>query len=189
MRPTREYTREKRTSTHSSEAALVGQLRQGDRRAFEHLCVNYHRALLGTILNLVNDPGEAEDLLQDTYLKVWQRFHRYDPERSGLFHWLYTIARNTALDALRRRKTRPVTLTLCPESTELPMTASSQPLTDLVGIQPLVRQILPPLQWQVVDLAYWQGYTYAEVADELGLPLGTVKSRIRQALIQLRPLF
>lgn len=186
-RPTRVYTRRRTTPAHHREITLVIQLRQGDQRAFQQLYVNYYSALLGTINSIVKDPIEAEDLLQDTYVKVWQRFQRYDPEQSGLFHWLYSIARNTALDGLRRRKTTPETL--CPESMALLTTPSYLPLPDIIGIEHLARQVLPPQQWQVVNLAYWQGYTFSEIADQLALPLGTVKTRIRQALIRLRPLF
>ena len=186
-RPARVYANRKTPSTHHSEAMLVFQLRQGDREAFQQLYLNYYSALLGTINHIVKDPIEAEDLLQDTYLKVWQRFQRYDPEQSGLFHWLFSIARNTALDSLRRRKITPITL--CPASIELTMIAGCLPVIDIIGVEHLVRQVLQPQQWQVVNLAYWYGYTYPEIADHLALPLGTVKTRIRQSLIRLRPLF
>lgn len=186
-RPTRVYASRKSTPAHHREVTLVFQLQQRDRRAFQQLYVNYHSALLGTINSIVKDPIEAEDLLQDTYVKVWQRFQRYDPAQSGLFHWLFNIARNTALDSLRRRKTSPITLN--PELIDLPMTPSYLPRTDIIGIEHLVRQVLQPQQWQVINLAYWHGYTFSEIADDLCLPLGTVKTRIRQALIQLRPLF
>ncbi|GAB3640619.1 RNA polymerase sigma factor [Spirosoma arcticum] len=166
---------------------LVIQLRQGDRGAFQQLYLNYYVALLGTINHIVKDPIEAEDLLQDTYVKVWIRFQQYDSEQSGLFNWLFNIARNTALDALRRRKINPVTL--CQELIGLPMTPSCLPVTDIIGVEHLVRQVLQPQQWQVVNLAYWYGYSYPEIADHLALPLGTVKTRIRQSLIRLRPLF
>lgn len=186
-RPARVHTNRRITPAHHSEERLVVQLRQGDRKAFQQLYLNYYPALLGTISHIVRDPVEAEDLLQDTYLKVWQRFQRYDPKQSGLFNWLFNIARNTALDSLRRRKTTPVTL--FPESIDLPMTPGYLPPTDIIGVEHLVQQVLQPQQWQVINLAYWYGYTCPEIADQLALPLGTVKTRIRQSLIRLRPLF
>lgn len=69
------------------------------------------------------------------------------------------------------------------------MTPNYLPITDIIGVEHLVRQVLQPPQWQVIQLAYWYGYTFSEIADHLALPLGTVKTRIRLALIRLRPLF
>ena len=166
---------------------LVFRVRQGDQQAFQQLYENYHTALLGVITQIVKDPLEAQDLLQDTYLKVWQRFHYYDSQQGGLFNWLLSIARNTALDALRRGKC--VQFISLVELDTLPVAMSYQPVTDIIGVEHLVRQLLLPHQWQVIDLAYWQGHTYREIADQLALPLGTVKSRVRQSLIRLRPYF
>ena len=174
-------------TTRLASETLIAHLRGGDERAFQHLYEHYHTALLGVITQMVKDPIEAQDLLQDTYAKSWQRFHSYNPQQGGLFNWLLTIARNTALDALRRGKC--VQFTSLTALDTLPVTMSYQPVTDTIGIEHLVRQLLLPHQWQVIDLAYWQGYTYREIANQLVLPLGTVKSRVRQALIRLRPHF
>ena len=171
---------------YSSET-LVFQLRQGDQQAFQQLYKRYHTALLGVITRIVKDPIEAQDLLQDAYLKVWQRIHYYDPQRGSLFNWLLTIARNTALDASRRGKCVQFTSLVALDT--LPVAMSHWPVTDIIGVEHLVRQLLLPHQWQVIDLAYWQGYTYSEIADQLEVPLGTVKSRVRQSLIRLRPYF
>ena len=174
-------------TTRLAPETLIAHLRGGDERAFQYLYEHYRTALLGVITQIVKDPIEAEDLLQDTFVKSWQRFHYYNPQQGGLFNWLLTIARNTALDALRRGKcvqfTSPVGLDT------LPVAMSYHPVTDIIGVEHLVRQLLLPHQWQVIDLAYWQGYTYSEIADQLTLPLGTVKSRVRQSLIRLRPYF
>lgn len=174
-------------TTRLASETLTAPLRGGDERAFQHLYGQYRTALLGVITQIVKDPTEAQDLLQDTYVKSWQRFHYYDPQQGGLFNWLLTIARNTALDALRRGK--GVQFTSLTALDTLPVTMSHWPATDIIGVEHLVRQLLLPHQWQVIDLAYWQGYTYREIANQLVLPLGTVKSRVRQALIRLRPHF
>ena len=174
-------------TTRYTPETLLFHLRQGDPQAFEQLYVNYRTALLGTIVQLVKDPVEAEDLLQDTYLKVWLRFHQYDAQQGGLFHWLFNIARNTARDALRRRKC--VAFRPNQESDAHAPAMTYLPLTDPIGLEPLVRQLLLPQQWQVIHLAYWMGYTHTQIADHLVMPLGTVKTRVNQSLIRLRPYF
>ncbi len=174
-------------TTRCTEEILVLQLHQGNKEAFQHLYISYRRALLGVITTIVGHSGEAEDLLQDTYVKVWQRFRYYDAGQGGLFNWMFNIARNTAIDAVRRRKSVQFTsyteLDIFPEIVSYPLT------TDAIGVEHLVKQVLLPQQWQIINLAYWHGYTHSEIADKLVLPLGTVKSRVRQSLIRLRPLF
>lgn len=174
-------------TTRYTEKVLVWQLRQGDKKAFQHLYISYRRALLGVITTIVGHSGEAEDLLQDTYVKVWQRFRYYDAEQGGLFNWMLNIARNTAIDAIRRRKS--VQFISYAELEMSPAIVSYLLTSDAIGVEHLVKQVLLPQQWQIINLAYWHGYTYAEIADKLVLPLGTVKSRVRQSLIRLRPLF
>ncbi len=174
-------------SIPDSEKTFVFSLRLGDKQAFEQLYCRYCRALSGVINGIIKDPVEAQDLLHDTYLKAWQRFGSYDPQRGGVFNWLLNIARNTALDAIRRRKL--VYVTAYPETDRLPTTMSGWPVTDTIDVERIVRQRLKPQQWQVIELAYWYGYTRQEIADQLALPVGTVKTRIHQSLIRLRPLF
>ena len=169
------------------EKALIVGLRHRDKQAFEQLHNRFHSALLGVINHLVKDPLEAEDLLQDTFVKAWLHFDQYNPERGRLFSWLVTIARNKALDCLRRH--HGIGLTPLTEVDTPPMTMSYWPNTDIIELEGLVRQRLQPQHWQIVELAYWYGYTHQEIAQQLALPLGTVKTRIRQSLLQLRPLF
>ena len=169
------------------EQTLVAQLRRGEKNAFHQLHRRYRVALLGSIQLIVNDAEQANDLLQDTFVKVWQRFHLYDPAKSGLFNWLLTVARHTALDFARRNKL--ICVPLEAEADQLLSASYCWQPTTIVGVKDMVEQQLEPAQWQVIELAYWQGYTYAEIADYLAMPLGTVKSRIRQSLRQLRPLF
>lgn len=172
-----------------TEPGLVVHLRQGDKKAFQHLYTAYYSALLAIILRIVKNQDDAEDLLQDTYVKVWQRFDNYDPQRGTLFTWLLNVARNTALSALSRRKVAYSSLDAEPGPILLPITIGSWPVTDTIGVEYFIKQTLNAQQWQVLELTYWGGYTHEETAERLALPLGTVKSRIRQSLIRLRPLF
>ncbi len=173
-------------ATYTQEACITC-LRAGDRNAFQQLYLRYHRVLLGLITSIVKEPMEAEDLLHDTYTKVWQRLDSYDPGRGSLVNWMLTIARHSALDSLRRHKGRP--LTPYTELTILPISTHYWPLIETIAVEQLARSVLSPRYWQVVELAYWQGYTHQEIADRLALPLGTVKTRLRQAMGQLRPYF
>jgi RNA polymerase sigma-70 factor (ECF subfamily) len=170
-----------------TEKVLVVHLRQGDQKAFQHLYGSYRRSLFGVINTIVNDSNEAEDLLQDTFVKIWQRFYRYDPEKGTLFNWMLNVARNTALDTVRRRRLVQYTPYIEPDT--LPEILTYLPVIDGIGVAYLARQTLLPHQWKVIHLAYWQGYSYPEIATQLALPLGTVKSHVRQSLIRLRPLF
>ncbi|GAB4024732.1 RNA polymerase sigma factor [Spirosoma koreense] len=172
-------------SVHLTEERLVLALRQGDSKAFQQLYTRYNQALFVSIIQLIKDPAEAEDLLQDAYVKAWQRFSSYDSQQGSLYTWLYNIARHTALDALRKRKLALQPLSPEAEAVSI-LTDVEQDPTDF---HTLVRQQLPATYWQVLDLAYWQGYTQKEIAVRLGLALGTVKTRHRQSLISLRPLF
>lgn len=161
--------------------------RQGDPVAFAQLYKGYRPLLLRTITYLVNDSQQAEDLLQDTFVKVWLHRHRYDPEQGTLSSWLLRVARNTTLDFLRQP--RQVHLSLGTEHDYALGLPCYWPVVHTIGLASVTRQALRPEQWAVIELAYWQGYTHTEIAQQLGLPLGTVKSRVQQAVKRLRPLF
>jgi RNA polymerase sigma-70 factor (ECF subfamily) len=173
--------------TQYSQESFVSCLRQGDRKAFQQLYNRYYKVLLSVITPIVKDPEEAEDVLHDTYTKVWQRSHSYDPQRGSLYNWILNIARNSAFDAIRRRK--GIELTPYTEISVLPMSTIYWPVIETIEVERLVRQVLSPRHWQVVELAYWHGYTHQEIADQLALPLGTVKTRLHQSICQLRPFF
>ena len=174
-------------ATPYDEKALVLSLRQGHEKAFEQMYGRFYSALLGVINQIVKNPLEAEDLLQDTFVKAWLHFDQYDPERGRLFSWLIKIARNKALDYLRQH--RIICLTSLPEEDLPPAAISCWPSTDIIELEGLVRQWLKPQQWRIVELAYWYGYTHQEIAQQLALPLGTVKTQIYRSMLQLRPLF
>ena len=167
------------------EEILVQQLRLGSSMAFEQLHHQYHRALFNVIFQVVKDPIEAQDILQDAFVKIWQRFDNYDPQRGRLYTWMASLTRRMAIDFVRT--TRPIFISLEPGA--LPAEPAYWLSTNGISVKHLVRQVLTPDQWQLIELAYWQGYTYEEVADRLDIPLGTVKSRIRKSLFLLRPLF
>lgn len=173
-----------------AEDELVEALKTRSQKAFSALYDNYAPALLGVIVRIVRDEAEAENLLQDTFIKVWKHIDQYRSERGRLFTWLINIARNTAINFLRSQKDIQKT-EIHPDKNGVHLyggpVADPAPV-DYIGVSETVAQLDPKLK-QIIDLLYFNGYTQQEVADGLGLPLGTVKTRTRTALQQLKKLF
>jgi DNA-directed RNA polymerase specialized sigma24 family protein len=172
-------------TTSLPEGQLVSALHSGQKAAFTALYDAYAPALLGVILRLVKDQPRAEDLLQDAFIKIWTHRHQYDPLQGRLFTWLVTIARNVALDELRRCKVQTQAITHGTQAASAYWDSGST--EGLAGRS--VFSLVPPKYRQVVELVYGQQWTHHEVAQELNLPLGTVKTYLRTALRELRLLF
>lgn len=142
----------------------------------------YHAALYGVILRIVRREDEAEDVLQESLVKIWHSFHSYDASKGRLFTWVLNVCRNLAIDKIRSRSYRVGNRTQPLEDSpaeRTPAAATFRP--DHIGLQEITRQLNPD-QRQIIDLLYFGGYTQSEVAEELELPLGTVKTRARAAL-------
>ncbi|QMW02487.1 RNA polymerase sigma factor [Spirosoma foliorum] len=170
-------------STPLNETQLVRDLQAGHSAAFATLYDAYSPALFGALLRLVKDEQQAEDLLQDAFIKIWTNFHRYDAQQGRLFTWLLTVTRNVAMDWLRARKDQaPLQAYLADR-----MTASTSSPLEAMPNQS-VFAILPAQYGQVLELTY-QGYTKEEIATQFNLPLGTVKTRFRKALQKLNDIF
>ena len=164
------------------ESQLVEGLRNRNVHSLDALYEKYSSALYGVILRIVQDETEAQDLLQECFMKIWNKIETFDNKRGRLFTWMLNIARNTAIDFTRSRryktneKSQPL-LTAYSYSSEL----SEQMSTDQIGLQELVEK-LKPEQKVIIDLLYFEGYTQSEAAKKLDIPLGTVKTRVRAAL-------
>ncbi|MGC4100534.1 RNA polymerase sigma factor [Ferruginibacter sp.] len=173
-------------NTTLSEEELIDGLQARSHQAFASLYDHYSSAMLGVINTIVNDMDEAENLLQDAFIKIWNNIHRYDSNKGRLFTWLITICRNTALNFLRSGENTAKTKIPDAEngvSTE-ELIAAPVP-TDHIGIDKLVCK-LDDKHKTVINLIYFWGYTQQEVAEKLNLPLGTVKTRTRMALQLLK---
>lgn len=166
---------------------LINDLRQGKEAALSRLYDAYAPALLGVIMKNVPHQPTAEDLLQEVFVKIWQRIGQYDESRGAFFTWMLNIARNHAVDYCRSRKFSEQSKTDQVADYVLlsGVTGNQQPFTDGIGMASKLRK-LPPEQQQIVYLAYYRGYTQDEISRELGVPLGTVKSRLRLAMNKLR---
>ncbi|MCG2614475.1 sigma-70 family RNA polymerase sigma factor [Terrimonas sp. NA20] len=170
-----------------SEQELVSLLQQRQESSFGYLYDNYAGALLGVVGGIVADQETARDVLQEVFVNIWRKIELYDPAKGRLFTWMMNIARNAAIDKIRSKgyqdslKNHSI-----PENADQNFPATG-PQVDDVGLRKVLNQLKEEHR-VLVDLSYFQGYTHDEISKALNIPLGTVKTRIRSALIHLRTL-
>jgi RNA polymerase sigma-70 factor (ECF subfamily) len=177
-----------------SDENLAARVAEGVAAAFEILYDRHAAAVLGICLKIVGERALAEDLLQETFWRVWKNAASYQPGRGSFTSWLFRIARNLAIDAYRRHRIRPHTITessegdsLADQLPDLAMNVPEQAQRNLGARQ--VRsavQTLPLEQRQVIEMAYFQGMTRQEIAAATGEALGTIHTRARLGLRKLR---
>lgn len=172
-----------------SEEELVRLLNNKDQQAFSYLYDNYSAILNGTIFKMVEDVALTEDILQEAFIKIWNNFASYDPKKGRLFTWMLNLTRNLTIDTLRSKGYRKQQLISSDENSvsnfaDENSTASKY---DVVGLKKQVQLLKPDLK-NIIELAYFYGYTQDEISKEAQIPLGTVKSRMRAAIIELRKL-
>lgn len=173
----------------ATDPDLVKRLQSRDPHALAELYDRYGRMVYGLILRVVSDAAVAEDLVQETFLRVWNRAGGFDSERGAIGPWLLAVARNRAID-YRRGPGRRVQNTIELNETENPAlfasVKSQAPEFDVVdNVKKALRQ-LEPKQREAIELAYYEGMSQTEIAERMGHPLGTVKTWMRRALQQLR---
>jgi RNA polymerase sigma factor (sigma-70 family) len=175
------------TKTTYTEAELVTLLKQRDNHSYTYLYDHYSGALYTVILQIVPDRDIASDVLQDVFVNAWRRIDQYDNSKGRLFTWLLNIARNAAIDMVRSKGyQKNQQIRELPNDVNGIDTGNSLKLNiDNIGLRKVLNNLKED-QRVLVDMAYFKGYTQDEIAKELNLPLGTVKTRIRTALIQLR---
>ncbi|HKG05931.1 MAG TPA: sigma-70 family RNA polymerase sigma factor [Pedobacter sp.] len=173
-----------------SEEELVSKLKAQDTLAIRALYDMYSGALLGVISRIIPQTEVAEDLLQETFIKIWNSAISYDPSKGRLFTWMMNIARNLSIDKLRSKDFRNSGKNQDIEN-NVDFIDSQKEITfnaDLLGIKDMVTALKPEFN-AVLNMVYFKGYTHVEAAEELNLPLGTVKTRIRMAILELRKNF
>lgn len=171
----------------ATENTLVFLLKSKDKKGFSLLYDNYSRALYGVVLKIVRSEEIAKDVLQDSFVKIWIHIDAYDPSKGSLFTWILNIARNTAIDKTRSSEFKYTFQSHSIEKELSLINKSFNTLTgvELIGIREQVDKLKPT--WKsIINLIYFQGYTQAEVAEELHIPLSTVKTRVRIAFNLLR---
>jgi RNA polymerase sigma factor (sigma-70 family) len=168
------------------EQELIASLRHKDEQAFSYLYDHYSGALYGVICQVVGDAELGNDVLQEAFINIWRRIETYDENRGRLFTWMLNIARNAAIDKMRSKGTQQsLKEDALPNYETLSLSVSTR-MEDF-GLKKIILQ-LKDEQRQLIDLSYFQGFTHEQIAKALDMPLGTVKTRIRTALTQLRSL-
>lgn len=170
-----------------SEEELVSLLQNKDQQAFSYLYDNYSAALNGVIYRMVEERELAEDILQEAFIKIWNNFASYDTGKGRLFTWMLNITRNLTIDTLRSKGYKKQTKISSDENSVSNFTDDNR-MAERFDAMGLRKQLvnLKPEQRNIIDLAYFNGYTQDEISKELGVPLGTVKTRMRSAIIELR---
>ena len=175
---------------HISEEELIARLQRNDRVAYEYLYDNYSAALYGVIHRIVINEETANDVLQDAFVKIWNGIASYDSKKGKLFTWMLNISRNMAIDKTRSKDFNNSQKN---QSTENVVNQIGRLKTDdikpeHIGLIELVEK-LDPNEKFLIDLMYFKGYTQSEISEEFNIPLGTVKTRLRSATMNLRKIF
>jgi RNA polymerase sigma-70 factor (ECF subfamily) len=170
------------------ESQLLARTGAGDREAFRELYSRYSRPLYSLAVRLIGDAGEAEEQLQDAFLKIWQNAAAYDPQKSRPFTWAVTITRRTCIDRLRRRRLQVPTTPLAGEEASSAAPApdrGAEAREDSERLRGALADV-PAGQRTALELALFSALTHFEIARQLDQPVGTVKSWIRRGLLGLR---
>lgn len=167
------------------ESELVLLLKQRNESAFSYLYDNYSAALYSVIISIIPDRELSNDILQEVFVKIWRQIETYDVTKGRLFTWMLNIARNASIDALRsknfhqRQQNRELTEQIYETG------GSTHTNTDKIGLRKIVYKLKEEYR-VLVELSYFEGFTQDEISKMLKIPLGTVKTRLRTALIQLK---
>lgn len=171
-----------------SDEELITLMSADKRRAIQPLLDKYGDALFGVVLRIVQAREIAEDVIQDTFVKVWKNADSYNPDKGRLFTWLVNIARYTAIDKIRTVKFKENQKTVSLDRTVYDNEKLSEEMTVRdVGLRQIIDR-LDEKYSRLIDLLYLQGFTQKEAAEALDIPLGTVKTRSKSAIEQLRAL-
>lgn len=168
------------------ESEVITLLAQRDRKAISVAYQNYGDALFGIILRIVKSQEIAEEVLQDTFVKVWSNANKFDENKGRLFTWFANIARNTAIDMVRSAKYKQGLKT---DTIENLVDTNITPNTNIEikdsGLEKVINSLDEKYRL-IIEKLYFEGYSHSELSKETGIPLGTVKSRLRLAIKELR---
>jgi RNA polymerase sigma-70 factor, ECF subfamily len=170
-----------------ADLVIVTGLKTGDQRAMADLYDRYSSVVYAVALRVLGDTGAAEDVLQEVFLQLWRNPGAFDAARGSLGCWLAVIARNRAIDSLRKRRPETdiedVVLSVAPDlAADVERARAAEKVRGIMGA-------MAPAQRSALEMAYWEGMSHSEIAEKTGEPLGTIKTRIRAGLIALRTSF
>jgi len=169
-----------------SEEDLLSLLRQKSESAFSYLYDHYSAALHGIIFRIVGDADRASDVLQESFIKIWKHIDGYEKSKGTLFTWMLNIARNSAIDSTRSKHVK-YQIQMEERVVDNQNKVDMAQQMDAIGLKETVGKLRPEYQ-RLIEFIYLQGFTQQECADKFGIPLGTVKTRTRSALQELRTL-
>jgi len=171
----------------SIEKEIVKLLESGDQKAMTYLYKNYSDSLYGVILKIISDEDLAQDVLQETFIKVWKKAKTYDSKKAKLFTWLYRIAYNTAIDKIRS-KTKKDRKEVQIETSNVYKLTSKSLNQDVIDIKTHLKTLDEKYQI-VINTLFFEGMTQQEASEELNIPLGTIKSRLKIGLRELKKIY
>ncbi len=161
-------------------------LKMHNRRAFERLYDSASSHLFGLALKIAGRKELAEDILHDAFIKIWNNIQFYDEDKASILTWMSQIVRNTAIDVVRNKHFQHIHTD--DFSVYIQNEPSAIPQIDHIGIKDLLSRLKPEYV-EVIDILYYRGYTHEEAAQALGIPLGTLKTRARAAITELKLIF
>ena len=173
-----------------SENELVAGLKQKDQPAMDYLYSHYAGALYAVVLRMIKNEDIAQEVLHDAFLKIWDKIESYDPAKGRLFTWMLNLTRNLAIDKTRSkemskgRKTDDLDLLV----NKFDHQQHSEQQIESIGVAEMLGRLQEDQKF-VIEHLYLKGYTQSELAEEFNIPLGTVKTRTRLALLELRTIF
>jgi RNA polymerase sigma-70 factor (ECF subfamily) len=176
--------------TTAADHTALERMARGDSEGLAELYDRHGRLVYSLALRILRDQGDAEDVVQEVFSQAWREASRYRASRGNVVAWLMTLARSRAIDRLRGRRSRPEPMADPAAVVDMPDLA--QPVDEQLALSGQAEQIrsaleeLSLLQRVAIELAFYEGLTHAEIAERLELPLGTVKTRIRQGLLKLK---
>ena len=170
-----------------TQEQITEGLHRKDKAALSYLYDHYADALLGVISRIVHDQDVAEEVLQDAFMRYWEKSDQYDPNKGRLFTWMMRVVRNLALDKLRSKGMRQQSKSdsISDNVYTLDKSQHTESSVDAIGLENVMNELSEEQRF-VVEQLYLRGYTQSEVAEEFNIPLGTVKTRLRAAMVKLR---
>ncbi|MCR9066789.1 MAG: sigma-70 family RNA polymerase sigma factor [Cytophagales bacterium] len=173
------------------ESQLLALLKDKDERGFDILYQNYSNVLYGVIIRILKDEDEAKDMLQEVFVRIWNRIDKYDRSKGRLYTWMINLTRNFVIDRLRSadyKNHQKNNFVRDDNVIIIDSKYSSSQNIDVIGLQGMVTKLNEDHR-KLIQKIYFEGFTQADLAEELGIPLGTLKTRIRAAIKSLRKQF
>ena len=174
-------------SNPETSIQLIERVRAGEKQALADLYDAYSGMVYGLVLRMVYSEPIAQEIVQDVFLKVWNNIKSYDATKSRISTWIMNIARNRAIDEIRSKRFKNDRENQSIENSvqQIEALGGSEIKTDSIGLKSVMRRLRPEQQ-KLIELVYFGGFTHEEAAKELSIPLGTVKTRIRSSIQELR---